>query len=68
MINMAKLVWTFNISSVKALDTDIETGFSDGILLCPKKFPAKFTPRDDWRVAILEAEFEGAEIFLKQFQ
>jgi hypothetical protein len=68
MINMAKLVWTFNISSTEALDTNIDTAFSDGILLCPKKFAANFTPRDIWRVVIIEKEFEEAAAFLNQFK
>jgi hypothetical protein len=68
MINMAKLVWTFDISATEPLDIDAETGFHDGILLCPKRFAAKFTPRDAWRVSVIEKEFEGAEAFLKQFK
>lgn len=68
MINIAKLVWTFNISATEALDTNIETGFSDGILLCPKEFAAKFTLRDAWRASTIETEFKEAKTFLKQFK
>lgn len=65
---MAKLAWAFNITSAETLDDNIETAFTDGILLHPKKYPAKFIPRDERRVAIIETEFRVAEAFLKQFQ
>lgn len=65
---MAKLAWAFNIVSTETLDDSVETAFTDGILLYPKKYPAKFIPRDEHRVTIIESEFKPAELFLRQFQ
>jgi hypothetical protein len=65
---MAKIVWTFNITSSSPVDTSIETGYSGGFLLCPKKYPAIFTVRSEKHRQIVEREYGEAEMFLQKFQ
>ncbi|KAK5107151.1 hypothetical protein LTR62_001676 [Meristemomyces frigidus] len=68
MVNMAKLVWTFDITSTKPADASMETGYTSGFLVCPKKFPAVFTVRSEVKAKISEAEYVKAEQFLSQFE
>lgn len=64
---MAKLVWTFDITSHSPVDTSIETGYTGGFLLCPKNYPARFTVRSEKKAAIVEKEFAVAEEYLHRF-
>jgi hypothetical protein len=62
---MAKLSWGFNIlsspdSSAK-VDASVSTGYSDGFVFSPKKFPAWFIPRSDKHMDIIAREFEAAK-------
>ncbi len=65
---MAKLVWTFDITSDMPVDTSIETGYNGGFLLCPKKYPAVFKVRSEEHRQIVEREYKFAELFLQKFQ
>jgi hypothetical protein len=65
---MAKIVWTFNITSTSPVDTSIETGYNGGLLLCPKKYPAIFEVRSDMHRRVVEREYAQAEMFLQKFQ
>ncbi|KAJ5781029.1 hypothetical protein N7457_006189 [Penicillium paradoxum] len=61
-INIAKLVWAFNIerdTTAGPPDVSVETGYEGGFLICPKKFPLKITPRSKAHAAVIESEFEG---------
>ncbi|KAL4881003.1 cytochrome P450 [Aspergillus karnatakaensis] len=64
-INIAKLVWAFNLERDEAAKPDIsvETGYEGGFLVCPKKFPIKITPRSEAHAAIIQREFEGLKGF-----
>jgi hypothetical protein len=68
MVNMAKIVWTFDITASAPVDTSIETGYNGGFLLCPKKYPAIFKVRSEKHGQIVEREYGEAEGFLRRFQ
>ena len=66
ILNMAKLSWGFKIlsspdSSAK-VDASVSTGYSDGFVFSPRKFPAWFTPRSDKHRAVIMQEFEAAKV------
>jgi hypothetical protein len=69
MINMAKLVWTFDIFSLspETVDTCVETAFVCRATVAPLKFPVQFVPRSQNHVNIIENEFQEAELFLSQY-
>ncbi|KAJ6003138.1 hypothetical protein N7451_005685 [Penicillium sp. IBT 35674x] len=69
MLNIAKMVWLFDIKSASAapLDVDMSSAFSDGFLVAPKKFPVEFVPRSDKRVQVIREEFEKSEEYLGRF-
>jgi cytochrome P450 len=70
-INMAKIVWTFNLdhdASKGPLDFSIETGYEGGFLVCPKKFPVKITPRSEKHAKVIQREFEGLQGFYNKLQ
>lgn len=69
MLNIAKMVWFFNIKSVSAapLDINMSSAFSDGFLVAPKKFPVEFLPRSEHRVKVIRDEFEKSEEILAEF-
>ncbi|KAL4784112.1 cytochrome P450 [Aspergillus varians] len=68
-INIAKLVWGFNLEQDEAAgpsDASIETGYKGGFLVCPEKFPIQITPRSDVHAAIIQREFEGLSGFYEE--
>jgi hypothetical protein len=67
MLSMAKSVWSFDITSVEPPDTNMETGFTNGFIVAPKQYAAKFIPRSEKHVRIIEEEDFKAEEFRKQF-
>ena len=67
MIITAKIVWAFDILASSTIDSSIETGYTDGFVLGPKKYPAKFVPRSQRRASIVAMEAAGAEKFLSRF-
>ncbi|KAH8805047.1 cytochrome P450 [Xylogone sp. PMI_703] len=67
-INMAKIVWAFNITAgASDVNTNIETAYTDGFLTAPAKFPVRFTPRSEKHKLIIEEEFESVKPFLARF-
>ncbi|KAL4738336.1 cytochrome P450 [Aspergillus similis] len=64
-INIAKIVWGFNLEKVPGSppDISIETGYSGGFVIHPKKFPIHITPRSEERAAIIQKEFEALKGF-----
>lgn len=65
-INMAKMVWAFNIEQDMAAgppDVSVETGYEGGFSVCPKKFPLKMTPGSEAHAAVIQGEFEGLKRF-----
>ena len=63
----AKIVWAFDISLSSPADSSIETGYTDGFVVGPKRYPAKFTPRTQERASIIAKEAQNAESFLSRF-
>lgn len=65
LLNMAKISWGFNITSSPdssaKVDASVSTGYSDGFVFSPKKFPAWFTPRSDKHREVIMREFEMAK-------
>lgn len=60
MLAMAKLTWGFDIStSAEDMDfgCDVQSSYTDGILISPKKFPVNFKPRSIVHEMVIEAEF-----------
>ena len=71
MINMAKIAWTFDISSDPTsppLDTDVGSGYSDGFVLGPKPFSASFTVRSPLHREVIEREFQQAKTFFQKYE
>ncbi|KAL5044374.1 hypothetical protein BDW71DRAFT_215741 [Aspergillus fruticulosus] len=64
-INIAKIVWGFNLEKVPSNppDISIETGYSGGFVMHPKKFPIQITPRSEERAAVIRMEFEALKGF-----
>lgn len=68
-IAMSMLLWAFNFEqqtdpvSGKALvpETDPDTGYIEGLVTCPKKFPCKVTVRSAQRKETIMREFAQAE-------
>lgn len=69
MLNMAKMVWLFDIKSPSAapLDVSMSSAFSNGFVIAPKKFPVEFVPRSQRQVKVMRDEFEKSEEFLGRF-
>jgi hypothetical protein len=69
MINMAKLVWSFDLSpGSKNVDDDIETAYGDGFLTCPKEFPILFTHRSKEHDEVIKKEFEAAKLVFAKYE
>jgi hypothetical protein len=70
MMNMAKLVWAFDISLQEHVHTDdsMQSGYEGGFLVCPKRFPLILNPRSTQHVAIIDAEMEQVQPFLNSFK
>jgi hypothetical protein len=69
---MAKLSWGFNIlsspdSSAK-VDASVSTGYSDGFVFSPKRFPTWFTPRSEKHKEIIMREFESAKAIFALYE
>ena len=68
MVNMAKIAWGFELSAdLEAVDVDINTAYSDGFLIAPKKFPILITPRSDKHKDIITKEYEATEPFFMKY-
>jgi hypothetical protein len=68
MMNMAKIVWAFDITTDATVDTNIETAYTNGFLTAPLKFPVKFAPRSLKHKEVIEREFESVRPFLEKFE
>jgi len=68
MVNMAKIAWAFDLSpGAEAVDVGIETAYTDGFLIAPKKFPISFTPRSSRHRDVIEEEFEAIQPFFERY-
>lgn len=70
MLNMAKIVWLFNVlpAGSEPLDTSMSSAFNDGILVAPKKFPVRFVPRSEERVRVIREDFENAKTVFARYE
>ena len=68
IVNMSKLVWTFDITTDSPVDTDVVSAYTEGFLTAPIQFPVTFTPRSAKHAAVIEREFEAAETFLAKYE
>jgi hypothetical protein len=70
MINMAKMIWLFNIRSPgsEKLDMSMDSAFTDGIIVAPKKFPVEFVPRSSQHARTIRTEFETSREFLARYE
>jgi hypothetical protein len=65
---MAKIAWGFDLSpGAGAVDVDIETAYTDGFLIAPKKFPISFIPRSNTHKDVIEREFEAITPFFERY-
>ncbi|KID68700.1 Cytochrome P450, partial [Metarhizium hybridum] len=73
-IAMAKLLWALNIEAGvdaegRVMDADVsaEGAYASGLLVCPKQFPCRITPRSQARKDTIMREFgrATAEVFAK---
>lgn len=73
-LGMAKLLWAFDFSEKvdaqgKALHVDVDavTGYTEGLVHCPKPFEAEIKPRSEQRRATILREYEKvkSDVFSK---
>ena len=70
MVNMAKLVWAFDIiaRSDDTVKIDIKDAYTDGFLTSPKKFPIKFVPRSKQHEDVIKNEYEAAKMTFAKYE
>lgn len=65
---MAKIAWGFDLSpGPGAVNDDIDTAYTDGFLIAPKKFPILFTPRSVKHKDVIMKEYEAVKPFWIKF-
>jgi hypothetical protein len=70
MVNMAKLVWGFDLlpGSSQPVDVDIQGAYTDGFLTCPKKFPVRFVLRSAQHEEVIRKDYEAAKLTFAQYE
>lgn len=68
MIVMAKLVWAFDMKADGKVDDSVDTGYHGGILVVPKRFSLKLSPRSAAHVKVIEGDFVKAAQFSSKFK
>lgn len=71
MLNMAKMVWAFNISADTAgssPDVSVDTGYSDGFVFGPNSFTANFKVRSDQHRVVIEEDYEKAQAVFAEYE
>ncbi|KAK5653767.1 hypothetical protein OQA88_7924 [Cercophora sp. LCS_1] len=69
ILNMAKLAWAFDLKPGDGpVDDSVETAYTPGFLIAPKKFPIVITPRSEKHKAVLVREFEAMKPFYEQHE
>ncbi|SCV48561.1 related to O-methylsterigmatocystin oxidoreductase [Fusarium fujikuroi] len=69
LLNMAKLVWAFDIKpAADKIDSSIETGYTGGFLITPKKIPLCLTLRSADRERVIKRDFLKCLELLKKFK
>jgi hypothetical protein len=65
---MAKIAWAFDISSgPESVNDDIDTAYTDGFLIAPKKFPVIITPRSERHRDVIIKEFEDVKPVFEKY-
>ncbi|KAI5456084.1 cytochrome P450 [Mariannaea sp. PMI_226] len=68
MLNMAKLVWLFDITKGSTeVDSKVETAFTDGFIIAPKKYPVNFVPRSPSRSRITRQELQDCQSVFSRY-
>ena len=69
MLNMAKIVWAFDLLPGHGpVDDDINTAYHDGFLIAPKKFPMVITPRSDRHKEVIMSEYHSIQKFWEKYE
>ncbi|KAJ5754119.1 uncharacterized protein N7511_008272 [Penicillium nucicola] len=70
MLNMAKLVWLFDLrhDGLESLDMDIRSAFTDGIIVAPRKFPVQCVPRSDQHARVIRDELQRSRNLLATYE
>ena|ERR1700761_112527 len=72
LLNMAKLLWTFDISPIEETcdnsDEDIRRGYNDGFVFAPRPFKAKLMVRSDKHRKVVEQDYESAKELLSKYE
>ncbi|KIX07465.1 uncharacterized protein Z518_02118 [Rhinocladiella mackenziei CBS 650.93] len=69
IVNMAKLVWAFDIApGPGTIGDSVDVNYTGGFLVAPKKFPLHLKPRSQPHIDIIEMEYVGADEYLHQFE
>jgi hypothetical protein len=69
MLNMAKMAWAFDLSSgISDVNVDINTAYTDGFLIAPKKFPIIFTARSEKHRNVICREYEDVKPFFEKYK
>lgn len=77
-INIAKLVWAFDIGpgtnlgtgrpiSSNEIDVDIETQWTDGFLIAPKPFPISLKVRSEKHREVLKQDMDQAQKIFSRY-
>ena len=72
---IAKLLWAFRFltgvdtnGNKLEVDTNPQTGYSEGFLVCAKNFPCKMEVRSDARRKTIEREYQDAQRIFERFE
>jgi hypothetical protein len=66
---MAKMAWAFNLSpGTGDVNIDIDTAYTNGFLIAPKKFPIMFTPRSQKHRDVICREYEDVKPFFERYK
>lgn len=70
LLSIAKALWAFDMSPTGngVLNTSIETGFTNAILIGPNEAGIDFKLRDESKREVVAREWERADAFLKTFE
>ncbi|OCL13013.1 cytochrome P450 [Glonium stellatum] len=68
IVNMAKLVWAFEIKpGAGNIDESVDTGYFGGFLIAPKRFPLQLIPRSATHANVIKEECSASLEYLSRF-
>jgi hypothetical protein len=69
MVNIAKIVWAFNLApGAAAVDVGVATAYCEGFLTSPKRFPVSITPRSTKHEEVINEEYNLAKAELAKYE